>query len=471
MTDQALLEEYARTGADAAFAAVVEQYIGLVYSAAYRQVRDAQHAEDVTQAVFIILARKARQAARHPGLSGWLLQTTRYAANVHIRTAIRRARREQEAIMQSENDASPEIWRQLEPHLDDAMAALGTTDRAALALRFFESKSAREIADALQLTEAAAQRRVTRALDKVRKFFGKKGIVLSAGAIAASVVTNSVQAAPAGLAAKVSVAAGKSLVTAALVSGTMKTMTWSQLKIATTIGAATLGAAIILAAAGATRVAQHQDQQPVGKIPYQTLEDAQLFVNSINPTNLVFHMIIGSSNKRIHPQDIHLTIASKTAGDIPVHLGSKGQFLNFPCDDDLRRENPPVLSDQPPGTLGFGYWMYVPVPASHTFSYSRLTAAVDEANQAFARANQTPGGSLVREISGALANADAISFVFKPSSAHKAKVTLHTADGDKEYVADAHGVVELKINPKLRTENPLVTISEQPGWIEVFGGM
>src|ERR1043165_2096876 len=102
MDDNALLERFARTDSESAFKALVERHVGLVYSAALRQVRDPHHAEDVTQAVFIVLARKAKKLSRHPGLSGWLLQTTRYAASAHIRSAVRRAQREHEAAMRSE---------------------------------------------------------------------------------------------------------------------------------------------------------------------------------------------------------------------------------------------------------------------------------------------------------------------------------------------------------------------------------
>src|SRR5580693_4729039 len=94
MDDAALLQEYARTGAEAPFTAFVQRYAGMVYSSALRQVRDPQAAEDVAQAVFILLARKAKNLSRHPALGGWLLQTTRFAANNHLRGAYRRAQRE-----------------------------------------------------------------------------------------------------------------------------------------------------------------------------------------------------------------------------------------------------------------------------------------------------------------------------------------------------------------------------------------
>jgi len=248
MDDTDLLDEYARTGAESAFTELVNRHLGLVYSAAHRQLRDAQLAQDVTQAVFVVLARKAKQVSRHPGLSGWLLQTTRYAVNAHIRAAVRRAHREQEAVMQADqNNSPPAPWIQLQPHLDEAMASLSDTDRAVLAMRYFENKPAHEIARVLKLNEETAQKRANRALEKLRKYFGKRGIAISGGTIAAAVSANAVQTVPAGVAtAVITSPLSESTATLASLLATTKatTMTTLQYITVTTALTATVGAGI-----------------------------------------------------------------------------------------------------------------------------------------------------------------------------------------------------------------------------------
>jgi RNA polymerase sigma factor (sigma-70 family) len=243
--DIALLKQFAENESETAFAEIVSRHLALVYSTALRVVGNAHAAQEISQAVFIILARKAKSLGAKTILSGWLYQTTKLTAANYLRGEIRRQKREQEAFMQSTlNESESDAWRQIAPILDDAVSRLSAKDRDAIVLRFFENKSLGEVGAAIGASEDAAKMRVNRALEKLRKIFSKRGGVFSAAVIAGTVSANSVQAAPVGLAQTISATAVKGTAVAAsittLVKGTLKIMTYAKLKLALGVAVAAL---------------------------------------------------------------------------------------------------------------------------------------------------------------------------------------------------------------------------------------
>jgi RNA polymerase sigma factor (sigma-70 family) len=244
--DIELLRQYAHRNSEEAFAALVARHVNMVYSTALRKTCNAHAAEEITQAVFIILAKKADRLRAGTILSGWLYQSARLASTSFLRTEIRRSRREQEAYMRSlPNESAPNVWPEIEPRLEDAMGRLGEKERDALALRFFEGKSFQEIGTATGASENAAKKRVSHGLEKLRKFFSKHGVVSTTAIIAGTISANSVQAAPIGLTKTISaIALAKGSVAATstitLVKATMKTMTWLKIKFTLGVSAAAL---------------------------------------------------------------------------------------------------------------------------------------------------------------------------------------------------------------------------------------
>lgn len=104
--DIALLREYVERNSESAFAGIVERRINLVYSVALRFTGNSEDAQDVTQAVFVILARKAAGLRPNTILTGWLYETTRFTAMNFLTRKNRRQTREQEAhSLQTSQDA------------------------------------------------------------------------------------------------------------------------------------------------------------------------------------------------------------------------------------------------------------------------------------------------------------------------------------------------------------------------------
>ena len=205
-TDLELLRRYGREGAEDAFAEIVRRHLALVHSAALRQVRSPQLAEEIAQSAFTDLARNSQRLAPDTVLAAWLYQVTRRTAIDVVRRETRRQAREQIATEMNATTTDA-AWLHIEPLLDEAMDGLDDTDRAAVLLRYFENKSLREVGQALGVSDDAAQKRVSRAVERLREFFAKRGVAVGAGGLAAIISANAIQAAPVGLAATISAAA------------------------------------------------------------------------------------------------------------------------------------------------------------------------------------------------------------------------------------------------------------------------
>ncbi len=274
MLSQFVQDPGTRAGQDA-FAELVNQHLNLVYSAAMRQVRSPELAEEVSQTVFAQLAHNA--AALKPGtvLAAWLHRVTHHAAIDVVRREARRQAREKIACEMGQlmNDHA-ENWVEIEPHLDEAVQSLEETDRSAILLRYFENKSLREVGETLGTSEDAAQKRVSRALERLRDYFIDKKIAVPAGGLAVVISANVIRAAPAALFSKI--AAGSLTVpvaataSASLTTAKIIAMTTLQ-KI--TVGALLVGAAVTIAYQHHEVSRLHQENETIAQ---QQLRDNDL---------------------------------------------------------------------------------------------------------------------------------------------------------------------------------------------------
>lgn len=257
MDDWQLLNAYAVRGSENAFRELVTRYAGMVYHVALRQVRNPQAAQEVAQTVFIALAQKAHRIPRQTLLYGWLFRATRYAALHLVREESRRRRHEEEAatmeFMLAPHGAET-VWDQISPYLNDALDRLSRIDREVLIIRYFGNKNHKEVAQALGLSEDTAKKRVSRALEKLRMILGRRGVTVSAIALAAAFSTCGAQAAPAGLISSITAVA------LAKGSGTMSLLAWAKalsklMACAQAKTAVAIGAGVLVVAAGTATIA------------------------------------------------------------------------------------------------------------------------------------------------------------------------------------------------------------------------
>jgi RNA polymerase sigma factor (sigma-70 family) len=264
MTNDIELLERHRTGdSDAAFADLVRRHVGWIHGVAARRLRDSHIADDVAQAVFILLHRKSPRFASDRSLVAWLHRAAWYATEVAARQQRRRQRHETEAAVvrqqQMTANSDPQ-WLELAPMLDELIERLSQADREAVLLRYYRQMSYSEVAAATGVSEEAARKRVDRAIEKLRRMASGKGVVVSAAALAVGLETKVAIAAPAGLIATTTAAAlaesGAALaVTSSPIAGGISTLlTLAHAKIAAAIVAA---AALISIGACAVVIAAH----------------------------------------------------------------------------------------------------------------------------------------------------------------------------------------------------------------------
>jgi RNA polymerase sigma factor (sigma-70 family) len=207
--DFQLLHRYAAEGSEAAFGELVRRHANLVYAAAFRRLNGRSDlAEEVAQQVFVDLARKAASFKPDMVMGGWLHRHTVFVSATALRTETRRLNREREANSMNETQRSgTSLLEQLGPELDSALDELSTTDRDALVLRFLERCDLRQVGAVLGLTDDAAQKRVARALEKLRAIFVRRGYAVPVVALSAFLFEAAAVTAPAAFLAKTTTAA------------------------------------------------------------------------------------------------------------------------------------------------------------------------------------------------------------------------------------------------------------------------
>ena len=269
MTDRELLASYAASGSQAAFAEMVERYGGMVYAVCLRALGDAHAAEDATQAVFLVLVRKARGLPGSTLLPGWLHRTAGLVARDAGKLAERRARHEKEAAAMrraaTPARGTPGLPAEARAHLDAALAALAEPQRSAIILRFLHGKAEPEIGRELGCGQSTVAMRISRGLEKLRDLLSRQGVAVPAAALGGLLAAEAQSAAPAALLATLkgigAGAAAASVSATALAEGTMKAMMIAKIKLA-----AAVFAAVTVVGAGGSRTQEGRAQGAVGRL-------------------------------------------------------------------------------------------------------------------------------------------------------------------------------------------------------------
>jgi len=249
LDDDTLLTRYARDGSDAAFGQLVARHLSLVYSTCLRETGSPSLAEDAAQVVFLLLARKAKTLHAAPSLAGWLFNAARFVAKDVRKQEARRQRREQTVMQEmTQRQETPALeWGRVEPLLNDALAALKPQEREAVLLRFIEGHSLAETGAALALSEDAARMRVSRAVEKMRRYLTSHGVPVTSLILTGLLASEAARPVPAHAAAAImggmsqAISTGPTANLLQLSEGVYRTMRIIKLKVAALAAGLVLG--------------------------------------------------------------------------------------------------------------------------------------------------------------------------------------------------------------------------------------
>jgi RNA polymerase sigma factor (sigma-70 family) len=210
-SDPELLAEWLDHQREPAFRSLVARYAGLVHMTARRTSGDDSIATEATQLTFIALAQKAKSLTTCATLGGWLHRTAMMQAKNLLRKSERENRKREQLAMEPHTPSHDETWREMQPVLDDALAALAEKDREALLLRFYRSLTIREIAETLGIATDAAQKRIDRATERLHGKLLRRGVQTGgslSAAMLAGFAADAQAALPVSLLASKAIAAG-----------------------------------------------------------------------------------------------------------------------------------------------------------------------------------------------------------------------------------------------------------------------
>jgi RNA polymerase sigma factor (sigma-70 family) len=337
MDEKQLLGAYARECSESAFGELVTRHIDFVYSTALRVVNGDSHlAQDVTQIVFIELAREAGSLPGDVALPGWLYRHTCYTATKVVRTEQRRQSREQMAMeMRALDDKTRPEWELVAPYLDESLNQLSAPDRDAIVLRFLKQQDLRTVGAALGITDDAAQKRLSRALEKLRELLAGRGVSLTAAALASLLAAEAVTAAPPGLALSVATAA----LTAAASGGTtltvLKLLTMAKTKAAIASAVVVTGAVLFLLIQHSSQAklreendSLRQQVESLSQLPGENVRLSNLVAQASNPpTNDHLNELLRLRSQVgiLWAEAAQLKEVRRTNGPLEVAIAKNGQ--------------------------------------------------------------------------------------------------------------------------------------------------